>query len=317
MRKIYNRRQFLKVAASAGVATLVVPTVLSLISAKEDEEIRLTILSTNDVHSRIDPFPVNDKRNAGMAGFARRAEMVKEIREQEENVLLFDAGDIFQGTPYFNMYGGEVEFKLMSEMGYDAATMGNHDFDNGLEGFKKQLPNAKFPFICSNYDFSDTILKEQTKPYHIIEKGGLKIGIIGVGVEMDGLISKKNYGEAIYLDPIERANEYAEMLKKQECDYIICISHLGYSYKQHKKEKKVSDLILAANSKNIDYIIGGHTHTFLEQPTEILNIEKQKVLVSQAGWGGILLGRLDVVFLKATKDKMSFIYTPKKVRSQV
>ena len=317
MSKIFNRRQFLKIAASAGVATLVVPTALSFISAKKDDEIRLTILSTNDVHSRIDPFPANDKRNAGMAGFARRAEMVKEIREQEENVLLFDAGDIFQGTPYFNMYGGELEFKLMSEMGYDAATMGNHDFDNGLEGFKKQLPNAKFPFICSNYDFSNTILDGYTKPYHIIEKENLKIGIIGVGVEMDGLISKKNYGEAVYLDPIQKANEYAKMLKEQECDFIICISHLGHSYKQHNKTKKVSDIILAVNSKNIDYIIGGHTHTFLEQPVEVSNLDNQKVLVSQAGWGGILLGRLDVVFSKATKDKISLIYTPKKVRSQV
>jgi len=317
MSNIYNRRQFLKLAASAGVATLVVPTALSLISAREDDEVRLTILSTNDVHSRIDPFPANDKRNAGMAGFARRAAMVKEIRDQEENVLLFDAGDIFQGTPYFNMYGGELEFKLMSEMGYDAATMGNHDFDNGLEGFKKQLPNANFPFVCSNYDFSNTILKGKTKPYHIIEKGELKIGIIGVGVEMDGLISKKNYGEANYLDPIKKANEYAEILKKQECDYIICISHLGYSYKQQNKRNKVSDIILAENSRNIDYIIGGHTHTFLEHPAEVINLDDQKVLVSQAGWGGILLGRLDLVFSKATKDKISFIYTPKKVRSQV
>ena len=317
MSKIYNRRQFLKVAASAGVVSLVVPTALSLMSSSKDEEIRLTILSTNDVHSRIDPFPAKDKRNAGMAGFARRAAMIKEIRAEEDNVLLFDAGDIFQGTPYFNMYGGELEFKLMSDMGYDAATMGNHDFDNGLEGFNKQLPHAKFPFICSNYDFDKTILKEQTKPYQIFEKSGLKIGVIGVGVEMEGLISKKNYGDAVYLDPIEKANEYAAMLKKQNCDYIICISHLGYNYEQHKQQKKVSDLILAANSRNIDYIIGGHTHTFLDQPDEVLNIDGQKVLVSQSGWGGILLGRLDVVFSKATKDKISLLYTSKKVRSQV
>ncbi len=317
MNRDYNRRQFLKLAASAGIATLVVPAAFSLISAKNDEEIRLTILSTNDVHSRIDPFPANDRHFAGMAGFARRAAMIKEIRDKEDNVLLFDAGDIFQGTPYFNMYGGELELKLMSDMGYDAATMGNHDFDNGLEGFNKQLPHAKFPFICSNYDFSNTILKGKTEPYKIIEKGGLKIGIVGVGVEMDGLISKKNYGEALYLNPIEKANEYAKLLKEQGCDYIICISHLGYSYKQHKKRNKVSDIIFAANSRNIDYIIGGHTHTFLEQPTEILNLDRNKVLVSQTGWGGILLGRLDIVFLKDTKERISLLYTPKKVRSQV
>jgi len=313
----YNRREFIKTLGGAGVLALTVPMAFSLISSKKDEEIRFTILSTNDVHSRIDPFPQSDKRNAGMAGFAQRAAIVDEIRREQDNVLLFDAGDIFQGTPYFNMYGGELEFKLMSKMGYDAATMGNHDFDNGLEGFNKQLPHANFPFVCSNYDFDKTILKGKTKAYHIIEKSGLKIGVIGVGIEMEGLISKKNYRETIYNDPIEKANEYAKLLKDKGCHFIICISHLGYNYEQHKKQEKVSDTFLASNSRNIDYIIGGHTHTFLEQADEVINLEGVKVLVSQAGWGGIKLGRLDVVFSKATKDKISLLYTSKKVRSQV
>jgi len=317
MSKKFNRRSFIKTIGGAGLLSLTVPMAFSLISSKNDDTIKLTILSTNDVHSRIDPFPVSDKRNAGMAGFAQRASIVNDIRSQEDNVLLFDAGDIFQGTPYFNMYGGELEFKLMSKMGYDAATMGNHDFDNGLEGFNKQLPHASFPFVCSNYDFDNTILKNKTKKYHIIEKGGIKIGIIGVGIEMEGLISKKNYGEAVYHDPIEKANEYAAILKEKNCDFIVCISHLGYNYEQKKSSKKISDVILAAKTKHIDYIIGGHTHTFLEEADSIINLDGKKVLVSQAGWGGILLGRLDIVFSKDEKEKISLLYTSKKVRSQV
>jgi 5'-nucleotidase len=202
-------------------------------------------------------------------------------------------------------------------MGYDAATMGNHDFDNGLEGFDKQLPHANFPFVCSNYDFDKTILKDKTKKYHIIEKGGLKIGIIGLGIEMEGLISKKNYGETVYYDPIEKANEYAAILKEKNCDFIVCISHLGYNYEQKKLNKKISDVILASKTRYIDYIIGGHTHTFLEEADEIANLDGKKVLVSQSGWGGILLGRLDIMFSKGMKEKLSLLYTSKKVRSQV
>lgn len=222
-----NRRKFIKtlVAGVAGITTLNSFDLLS--HSLSRKSIKLTILHTNDMHSHIDPFDINDNKYPGQGGMIKIAQLVKNIRNDEGEVLLLDAGDIFQGTPYFNLFKGEVEFKLMSSMNYDASTMGNHDFDNGLEGFNNMLPNANFPFICSNYDFSNTILKGKTIPYKIIEKKGLKIGVFGVGIELDGLVDTKLYGETIYKDPIVTANEYAHMLKiTHECNIVICLSHL-------------------------------------------------------------------------------------------
>jgi len=307
-----DRRNFLKTLGGAGLLAVMSGIPLRLLANKSDDIIKISILSTNDVHSRIDPFPLTDKRNPGMAGFARRAAMIKDIRNKEEHVLLFDSGDIFQGTPYFNMYGGELELKLMSEMGYDAATMGNHDFDNGLEGFNKQLPHANFPFLTSNYDFSNTLLDGKTKKYKIFNKGPIKIGVFGLGVELEGLVGKDNYKETKYLDPIETGNKMANKLRAEGCNLIICISHLGYRY----KSDRVSDQVLAKQSKNIDLILGGHTHTFLDQPDEIINQIGKKVWVSQNGWGGILLGKIDFYFSKKDKSNISTINTTKKVKSQ-
>ncbi|HKG08277.1 MAG TPA: metallophosphatase, partial [Pedobacter sp.] len=206
---------------------------------------------------------------------------------------LLDAGDIFQGTPYFNLYGGEVEMKLMTAMGYDAATMGNHDFDNGLEGFYKQLPHANFPFLCSNYDFSNTLLNKSTKDYHVFHKAGLRIGVFGIGIEMTGLVEDKNYRDAVYLDPISKANEIAALLKQDlKCDLIICLSHLGYSYKTNK----ISDKILAAKTRHIDLIIGGHTHTFMPEPEDVKNLDGSVATINQVGFAGINLGRIDYYF---------------------
>jgi 5'-nucleotidase len=218
-----------------------------------------------------------------------RFNLIQKISSEEENVLLLDAGDIFQGTPYFNMFGGVIEMKVMSKMGYDAATMGNHDFDGGMDGFLKAKEYADFPFLCSNYDFSETILKNQTQDLLIKEIGGLKVGIFGIGVELKGLVPDDKFGETVYLDPVENANRVALELKKKGCDLIICLSHLGYQY----ESDKISDLKLAAATKNIHLIIGGHTHTFLDKPTEVKNSEGQIVLVNQVGWGGIHLGRID------------------------
>ena len=195
-----NRKQFIKTAIGGGISLSLTP---NLIFAKNSAALKnnglkkLTILHTNDQHSRIEPFDSSYTKNPNQGGFARRASLIKNIREQEKNVLLLDCGDIFQGTPYFNMFGGELEFKLMSMMGYDAATMGNHDFDNGLEGFLKALPNAKFPFVTSNYDFKNTILDGKTLDYKIFNKDGIKVGIFGLGVELAGLVGKKQYGETV------------------------------------------------------------------------------------------------------------------------
>jgi 5'-nucleotidase len=240
-------------------------------------------------------------RNEGLGGAARRAGLIDQIRQEEEHVLLLDCGDIFQGTPYFNVFGGELEMKLMSEMGYDAATMGNHDFDAGIDGFYKQLPNADFPFIVSNYTFTDTILEGQTVRYKVFEKGDIKIGVYGLGIELEGLVPKTLYEATMYEDPIKKAQYYENLLKHElKCDLVVAISHLGFRY----RDDKVSDVILAQNTSETDIILGGHTHTFMSEPHLQKNIKGDPVLINQVGWAGILLGRLDVYFYKKKRKKI-------------
>jgi 5'-nucleotidase len=270
--------------------------------AKEAEPKSLLICHTNDWHSRIDPFPAIDKNYGGMGGAAIRASLLKEIRKQEQEILLLDAGDIFQGTPYFNFYGGELEFKLMSEMAYDCCTLGNHDFDNGIEGFVKQLPHANFPFVNANYDFKGTQLEGRIKPYKIFKKKGLKIGVFGVGIELKGLVPDKLYGKTIYNDPIETANTIAAHLKfKEKCDAVICLSHLGFKY----NGKKVSDETLATKTQNIDLILGGHTHTFLAEPVIYTNLINKSVMVNQVGWAGLRLGAVRINFESLSHNNLA------------
>jgi 5'-nucleotidase len=268
---------------------------LSLSSFKTDDTKHLTILHTNDVHSYIDPFPPTHPKNPNMGGVARRAALIETIRKENPNVLLLDAGDIFQGTPYFNYYGGELEFKLMSMMKYDLATIGNHDFDNGIEGLYNQLPNANFEFVNANYDFKNTIMDGHVKPYKIVRKDGIKVGVFGIGIELEGLVDKKNYKETVYQDPVSVSQDMARILKQDEkCDLVICLSHIGYQYKN--EPNKISDVRLAKLTKDIDLIIGGHTHTFLDKPTIIKNVEGKDVLVNQVGCYGVNLGRIDFYF---------------------
>lgn len=292
-----SRRKFIRNISLGTAALALAPyDVLGKEFVKDHNNfIKLTILHTNDMHSHVDAFPTNDKKYPGQGGMNRIAEMVKNVRSQEGEILLLDAGDIFQGTPYFNIFGGEVEFKMMSQMNYDAATMGNHDFDNGIDGFNKMLPHAEFPFLCANYDFKDTLLHDKTKPYQIFHKKGLKIGIFGVGVELDGLVDSRLCKGVLYNDPIIEANKYASLLKNDEkCDLVVCLSHLGYKYDYNK----VSDTILAQETSNIDCIIGGHTHTFLDKAETFTNKSGKKVLVNQAGWAALRLGRIDFYFSK-------------------
>ena len=286
-----KRRDFIqKTAASSALLGL---TGVSLSSFSTPSDIKkITILHTNDVHSHIDPFPADHPKNPNLGGAARRAAIIEGIRKEEKNVLLLDAGDIFQGTPYFNYYGGELEFKLMSMMQYDLATMGNHDFDNGIDGFYAQLPHAKFDFVSANYDFKNTILNNIVKPYKIIIKDGIKIGIFGLGVQLDGLVDKKLYKETVYNNPIEVAQDMTRILKEEKkCDLVICLSHLGFKYKD--EPEKPSDILLAQKTKNIDLIIGGHTHTFLDKPVIEKNSEGKDVLINQVGCFGLNLGRID------------------------
>ncbi len=271
---------------------------LSSLSIQPDYKKHITILHTNDVHSHIEAFSNNHARNPNMGGVARRATLIEQIRKENPNTLLLDAGDIFQGTPYFNFYGGELEFKLMSKMKYDASTLGNHDFDNGIDGLYAQLEHADFEFIISNYDFSNTVMDGHTKPYKIFHKNGMKIGVFGVGIELDGLVTKKLYKETEYLNPVEIATDMVDKLKnKENCDLVICLSHLGYDY----NHGKISDRKLAKQTKDIDLIIGGHTHTFLDKPTVETNKSGNKVLINQVGCYGLYLGRIDF-YLDNEKD---------------
>lgn len=286
-----NRRKFIKQTLLGGISfSLLQLFPFNAFAKKKKGYTKVTILHTNDVHSHIEPFPDNDPKYPGLGGAARRASLIQEIRSKEKNVLLLDAGDIFQGTPYFNKYKGELDFKLMSLMQYDCATIGNHDFDNGIDGLAKMLPHAKFPFVNVNYNFNRTVLNGKVYQYRTFIKDDVKVGIFGVGVELEGLVDKKMYKETTYIDPIEISNTIAEILRTRlNCDLIICLSHLGYEY----KSDKISDVKLAAQTKYIDLIIGGHTHTSLEKPTKIRNLSGKNTLITQVGWAGINLGRLD------------------------
>lgn len=298
-----SRRQFIKQGALATGALL---TSRSLIAGLQEPDAvkKLTILHTNDVHSRIDPFPMDGGKSQGLGGVAARSELISQIRSEEEHVLLLDAGDIFQGTPYFNIYKGEPEIKAMTAMGYDAATMGNHDFDGGIDNFANQLQHARFPILLCNYDFTGTPMEHKYQPYQVFRKGKLRIGVTGVGIELKGLVPENLYGKTQYLDPVQNASRIAEKLKREEgCDMVICLSHLGYKYKEG--QTKVCDIILAKESEHIDLIIGGHTHTFMDEPLSLKNKAGSDVLINQVGWAGIMLGRLDFEFSKQKNKNLT------------
>jgi len=298
-----NRRKFIKQTALAGGALATASLIPG--NAEAASTRRVTILHTNDVHSRLDPFPMDGSRNQGLGGVAARAALIQEIRNENEQVLLLDAGDIFQGTPYFNLYKGEPEIKAMSMMGYDASTMGNHDFDAGLDNFATQLQHARFPILICNYDFSGTPMESKFQPYKIFQKGNTTIGVLGVGIELKGLVPDNLYGKTIYRNPIEAANQNAEILRKKGCDMVICLSHLGDKY----DDDKLSDEILAKETFDIDLIIGGHTHRFFEEPRKYRNRRGNDVVVNQVGWAGIQLGRLDYSFSGNSRKNLSNAHT--------
>ena len=294
-----KRRNFIQ-KSTAATAFLTLGG-LSMQSFSEKSTKHITILHTNDTHSHIEPFPSTHYRNPNQGGIARRATLVASIRKENPNTLLLDAGDIFQGTPYFNFYGGELEFKLMSMLKYDAATIGNHDFDNSIDGLYKQLPHAKFDFLSANYDFKNTILDTHVKPYKVFIKDGIKIGVFGIGIELVGLVDPRMFKETNYLNPVEIAQDMSRVLKEDEhCDLVICLSHLGYN----SKSDRITDMKLASKTKNIDLIIGGHSHTFLPKPTITKNMDGENVLVNQVGCYGINVGRIDFYF-DSDKNKVS------------
>jgi len=288
-----KRRNFIQ-QSTAATAFLTLGG-LSLQSFAKNTTKHITILHTNDTHSHVEPFPSDHYKTPNQGGVARRATLIENVRKENPNTLLLDAGDIFQGTPFFNFYGGELEFKLMSMLKYDAATIGNHDFDNGIDGLFSQLPNAKFDFLSANYDFKNTILENNIEPYKVFVKDGIKIGVFGLGIKLEGLVDPRMYKETKYLDPVEIAQDMSRILKEEkQCDLVICLSHLGYFYKNNPE--RISDLVLASKTKNIDLIIGGHTHTFLPKPTITKNSVGENVMVNQVGCYGLNVGRIDFYF---------------------
>tara|TARA_B100001989_G_C24479205_1_gene433491 strand:+ start:75 stop:971 length:897 start_codon:yes stop_codon:yes gene_type:complete len=283
-----DRRKFIY---NSSIASL---SVLGLHSCNQvNEETTITILHTNDMHSQIDPFPNNHNRFPGKGGFARIAALIKSIKENNPNTLIFDAGDIFQGTPYFNFFHGALELELMSKMGYNASTIGNHEFDAGLSRLRSNIVNSNFKFICSNYDFNNTKLEGITENYSIYERSGVKIGVFGLGIELKGLVNPDLYKETKYLDPIEISEDMIKVLKNENrCDLIVCISHLGHYY----NNDKISDIKLAKLTSDIDLIIGGHTHTFLDKPEIVKNKNGKNVIINQVGTRGVYVGRIDFNF---------------------
>ena len=263
---------------------------LSFGSAEAKKQKQLVILHTNDTHSTILPVSdhLPDTMKAGRGGFLRRIAMLKEERLKDPDLLYFDSGDFCQGSAYYTMFKGDVEVGLMNKMGIDAATIGNHEFDFGLENMARLFRMATFPIVCSNYDFTGTPCEGLVKPYVIIKRKGVRIGVIGVAPKMEGLVSSKNCVGVKYLDPAKVATETATMLKKQKkCDVVICISHLGW-----KSNRGEDDLYLIPNSRNIDLLLGGHTHTYFKKLEYLNDLDGKPVPVDQNGKHAIFVGRM-------------------------
>lgn len=250
---------------------------------------QLVILHTNDTHSCVMPINPNlaDTAMADRGGYLRRVVMIKEERKQHPDLLLFDSGDFSQGSPYYSLFKGDVEVGLMNEMKYDAATIGNHEFDFGIDNMARLFKKAQFPIVCSNYDFTGTPLAGLVKPYIILQRQGLKIGVFGLCPELKGLVSEANYGVIKYLDPIEKGKEMAEFLKKKEkCDVVICLSHLGWNI------DGVDDTEMIPGSRYIDLVLGGHSHTYFKQLQYVKDLDGKLVPVDQNGKSAIWVGKM-------------------------
>lgn len=251
----------------------------------------IVILHTNDTHSRVEPISTADPNPeyAGRAGFVRRVTMIKEARKQEPELLLFDCGDFSQGSPFYNMFKGETEVSLMNLMGYDAVTIGNHEFDFGLDNMARLFKMANFPVVCANYGVKGTVLEDCVKEYIILKRKGVKIGVFGLSPQMDGLVQAKNCVGMEFKNPIEVANEVAAHLKEVEhCDLVICLSHLGF------QGKPFSDEELIPNTRNIDVVLGGHSHTYFEEPKFYENLDGEPVPMQQMGKNAIYVGKMKI-----------------------
>ncbi len=255
----------------------------------------LYIYHTNDMHSRIDPYPTTfgDTLFAGKGGLVRRASFLEIERAKHKDLLLFDSGDFSQGTPYYNLFKGEVEIRAMNEMNYDACTIGNHEFDFGLENMARLFRMAKFPIVCANYDVRGTVLEGLVKPYVVLRRNGLRIGVFGVGTVLEGLVARENYGDVKFQDPVRRAQEVSTHLKlKEKCDVIICLSHLGWMLGDY------NDVKLIQNTRYIDVVLGGHSHSFFETIKYYDNADGKPVGVQQMGKSSVYVGKITLELKK-------------------
>lgn len=258
----------------------------------------LLILHTNDTHSRIEPLDEDAQpaEYAGKGGYARRAAFVGMMRKEHPDLLLLDCGDYSQGTPYYNMFRGEVEIRLMNQMGYDAATIGNHEFDFGLENMARLFRMADFPVVCANYDFTGTPLEHLVKPYTVLQRNGLRIGIFGLSPVLEGLVQASNCEGVRYNDPVATANAVASLLKgKEHCDLVVCLSHLGW---QPLPNNPMCDEYLIAHTRHIDVVLGGHSHSYFEQPVYYENLDGEEVPLQQMGKNGVFVGVMSLEFEK-------------------
>lgn len=251
----------------------------------------LTLLQTSDTHSRIQPIDAaSSDTHAGMGGFVRRVTMLKQLRQETPGLLLFDCGDFSQGTPYYNLFQGEVEVKLMNEMAYDAVAIGNHEFDSGLDNMARLFRLAKFPVVCANYDVKGTVLEGLVKSYTVVERDGLRIGIFGLSPVLEGLVQADKCVGVTYEDPVAVANEIAIWLKQDEkCDAVVCLSHLGVQYDKE---------LLIPQTRGIDVVLGGHSHTLMKEPEVVLNLDQKSVSVLHTGAKGAFVGRTYLAFTK-------------------
>lgn len=270
------------------VLALLLPT-LSVSAQKH-----LTILHTNDTHSCVMPLSVHlaDTLQAGRGGFLRRIAMLKEERRKDPGLLLFDSGDFCQGSPYYTLFKGDVESGLMNMMHYDAGTIGNHEFDFGLENMARVFKRLNFPIVCANYRFHEYGLDKIVKPYVIIKRNGLKIGVFGLSPRLDGLVDHKNYRSTEYLDPVKTAQEMADLLKTKHCDLVVCISHLGW------EEKGMGDQEVISHTRGIDLVLGGHSHTYFRQLRYVDNLDGKPVADDQNGKSGIYIGKMKITLEK-------------------
>lgn len=267
--------------------------IYSALAAQDIKE--LLILHTNDTHSRIEPIPATDPNPeyAGKAGFVRRATLIKEIRKQNKDLLLFDCGDFSQGSPFYNMFKGEVEVKLMNEMGYDAGTIGNHEFDFGLDNMARIFKMAQFPIVCANYDVKGTVLEGIVKPYVVLERNGMRIGVFGLSPVLEGLVQAKNCEGVVFEDPIEAARRVARILKEQEkCDLVVCLSHLGWQGEPY------SDETLIPNTRYIDIVLGGHSHSYFDKTLFYKNLDGEEIPLQQMGKNAVYVGEMKVKMKK-------------------